>query len=218
MHKRIDRNKVLENIIINRTKDRLEKFRQYTLEIELKFNFDQNELSNRYTDAVKGLPSDKAREIEEYFYDDYYIIEKIYIAMYRKSTLASIYSFLEVSMNRICTHLNSKHDYPVDINDLKDNGIVRAKNYLEKLAKVNFNKLNGEWSDLRDFNKIRNCIIHSEGNIKNSRNETKLKNIINNTQSLSLYEERNIEIDREYIDFIIDRIEKFLEKLHQQVF
>ena len=79
--------------------------------------------------------------------------------MYRKSTLVSVYSFLESSMNGLCKHLSARHDYPVKLEDLRGKGIVRAKDYLEKLAKVDFDALNGEWSHLMTLNKIRNCIV-----------------------------------------------------------
>ena len=66
------------------------------------------------------------------------------------------------------------------------------------------------------LNKIRNCIVHSEGDIKASRN-SHIGNIITNNASLSLRNERYIKIDRKYVDFSINKVEEFLDKLYQQV-
>lgn len=146
--RKIDKNKVFANIIKRRARDRLEEFRQYTLKIESKFNSDKNALSTSYDEAIKGLSEDEIREVGDYFSDDYYIIEEIHVGMYRKSTLVSVYSFLENSMNSLCRHLCARHIYPVKLNDLRGEGIVRAKDYLEKLAQVDFSSINGEWSHL----------------------------------------------------------------------
>ncbi len=125
---------------------------------------------------------------------------------------------MENSLNTLCRHLYKRHVYPVEVGDLRGEGIVRAKSYLEKLARINFSLLNGEWSTISSFNKIRNCIVHSEGNIKASKNAKQLESIVNASSGLSLRDERHIKIDRDYIDFIITTIEKFMDKLYDQVF
>ena len=215
---KMDKNKFFSKIIKHQAKDRLEEFRQYTLEIEANFDSDKNALSSSYDKAIEGLSDDEIREVENYFSDDYYIIEEIHVGLYRKSTVVSVYSFLENSMNSLCRHLGSRHTYPVSLNDLRGEGIVRAKDYLEKLAKVDFTALNGEWSHLMNLNKIRNCIVHSEGDIKASKSPTQLENIINSTSGLFVRNERKIKIEREYVDFCINKVEGFLEKLYQQTF
>ena len=76
-------------------------------------------------------------------------------------------------------------------------GIVRAKDYLEKLAKVDFSALNDEWSHLMTLNRIRNCIVHCEGDIKSSTSAAQLQNIVNKTRGLFLRNERYIRVERE---------------------
>ena len=208
-------NKILERLFKFNVDNRLEDFRQYTREIETKFHFDKEALSKSYEDAIKGLSEDEKSEVDEYFYDDFYIIEKVQINMYRNSVIVSIYSFLENSLNKLCKYLSKKHSYAITVDDLKGDGIVRAKHYLEKMAQVNFSAINGEWSDLRTLNKIRNCIVHSEGIIINNES---LKNIITQTSGVSLNDGCHILIEREYIDFSINTVEKFLDKLYQQIF
>lgn len=198
--------------------DRLEEFRRFTCEIESKFNTDKNDLHESCIKAAEGISDEEAMEIQRYFSDEHYMIEEIYIGMYRKSTLVSIYSFVENSLNDLCKHLNKKNSYPITLDDLKGEGIERAKSYLEKLAKVDFQVLNGEWCHLQDLNKIRNCIVHCEGDIKSLKSDSKIKNIVAQNPSLSLKNERNLSIEREYVDFCITKTETFLEKLYQEVF
>lgn len=164
------------------------------------------------------MSEDETREVGDYFSDEYYMIEEIHVGMYRKSTLVSVHSFLENSLNSLCRHLYARRTYPVKLDDLRGEGIVRAKNYLEKLAKVDFIALNGEWSHLMTFNKIRNCIVHCEGDIKSSNSTSTLQDIVDNNHSLTLRDDRYINVEREYVDFCITKTEEFLDKLYQQVF
>ena len=209
--------KIFANLVKHSTKYRLEEFRSYTSEIESKFESDKIALAARYDKSAEDLSEEDIRAIDDYFSDDYYMIDEIYTGQYRKSTLVSIYSFLEHSMNGLCRHLSARHSYPVKIEDLKGDGIIRAKLYLEKLASVDFQPLNGEWSELQTLNKIRNCIVHSEGDIKAS-SKADLDKLIANTKFLNLRNERYIVIDRPYIDGCITTIENFLGELYQQVF
>ena len=171
-----------------------------------------------YDEAIKGLSEDQKREIDDYFADDYYIIDEIHVGLYRKSTLVSVYSCLENALRILCRHLCARHGYPVKLDDLRGEGIVRAKDYLEKLAKVDFSALNDEWSHLMTLNRIRNCIVHCEGDIKSSTSAAQLQNIVNKTRGLFLRNERYIRVEREYVDSGITKAEKFLDKLYQQVF
>lgn len=213
-----DQNKFLVSIIKDYTKNRLEEFRQYMLEIESKFDTDKSFLSKYYDEAINGLSEEEIREVNDYLSDDYYIIEEVNVSLHRKSILVSIYSFLENSMNSLCRHSHAIHKYPVKVDDLKGEGIVRAKNYIEKLASVDFSTLNQEWSHLMALNKIRNCIVHSEGDVTNPKSSSQLANIINNNNGLSLKDNRYIKIEKEFIDSCIDIIENFIENLYQQVF
>jgi hypothetical protein len=215
---KLDKNKLFEQVFRHQAKDKLERFRDYTLEIESKFSADKSKLADSFSQATEGLSESERQEVETYFSDDYYIIEEVHVGLYRKSTLVSVYSFLENSLNTLCRHLYKRNGYPVELDDLRGEGIVRAKCYLEKLAGIDFSLMNGQWGIILSFNKVRNCIVHSEGNIKDSKSSEKLENIVKNTSGLSLRDERYIKIDREYIDAVITTIEEFMEKLHDQVF
>ena len=178
---KLDKNKLFEQVFRHQAKDKLERFRDYTLEIESKFAADKSRLADSFTQATEGLGESERQEVETYFADDYYIIEEVHVGLYRKSTLVSVYSFLENSLNTLCRHLYKRNGYPIELDDLRGEGIVRAKCYLEKLAGIDFSLMNGQWSIILSFNKVRNCIVHSEGNIKASKSSEKLENVVKNS-------------------------------------
>ena len=196
--------------------NRLEEFRQYTQEIEEKFESDKAGLAQRYDEAVASLSAEEANMADDYFSDEYYTIEETFIGQYRKSTLVSLYSFLEHSMNSLCKHLKSKNQYTYALDDLAGNGIVRARSFLEKSAGADFTALNTEWSKLQTLNKVRNCIVHCEGDVNASAHKS-LAELVKNTQGLSLRSEYFIAVERTYINECITTLEAFLEGLYKQV-
>jgi hypothetical protein len=213
---REDRFKHLARIIKRQTNDRLKEFRQYTLEIESKFDSDKDALSRQYNQRVAGLSADEVSEIDDYFSDYYYTIEDTYIGQHRRSTLVSIYSFLEHAMNHLCKHVTKKNGYQFAVEDLRGEGIQRASTYLKKTASADFNALNDEWSALKTLNKVRNCIVHNEGDVTVLKS-SELADLVNKITGLSLRNDRLISVEREYVDHCITTVESFLDKLYKQV-
>jgi len=215
---KIDKNKVFINAIIRLTQLELREFRKYTFEIESKFESEKNRLADSYEDAIKDVHPDDRRDIAEIISEEHYMIEEIYLGIYRKSTLVSIYSYLENSLNNLCRRLYKKQKYPIKYTDLRGKGIERAKNYLKKLNKVDFDPLNTEWSHLNALNKIRNCIVHSEGDIKYYGNREEINTLAEHNPHLSIKDDRYLKVSRKYVDNCITTTEEFLVKLYHQVF
>jgi hypothetical protein len=193
------------------TEIRLESFRTYTEELELKFHQDKEALVAKQYSLLSGrLTTEERERVESDLSDDYYTIDELYIDQYRKSTLVSIYSFLEHSMNNLCNLCQKFYALPLGVKDLNGSGIERARAYLKMVIKINFEVFNAEWSELKDMNKIRNCIVHSDGFSKKLD-----KNIVNRTQGLSI-KNHQLLIDRIYIDSSISTVECFLKKLYSE--
>ena len=193
------------------TEFRLESFRTYTEELEGKFQQDKESLFTKQNQLLSGLPNEEREIFESGLSDDYYTIEEVYIGQYRKSTLVSIYSFLEYAMNDLCKLCQKFYAITLNYEHLKGAGITRAKLYLEKVIKVNFETLNPEWDELQNMNKVRNRIVHADGVL-----DENLKNLVVRTQGLSINNYRDLLVDRTYIDFSITTVERFLEKLYSE--
>ena len=85
------------------TEIRLESFRTYTEELELKYHQDKEALVTKQYSLLSGCLTTEERErVESDLSDDYYTIDELSIDQYHKSTLVSIYLFLEHSMNNLC--------------------------------------------------------------------------------------------------------------------
>ena len=106
----------------------------------------------------------------------------------------------------------------LELEELRGEGIERAKLYLAKLCSIKFPESNKEWNEIQKLNKIRNCIVHADGDIRNTRNTEKLINIIKSTGDVSLNNERSIRIGSTYIPSVIKVAEIFLEHIYNEAF
>ncbi|HUX80237.1 MAG TPA: hypothetical protein VMW10_10920, partial [Alphaproteobacteria bacterium] len=76
---------------------------------------------------------------------------------------------LEISLNDLCRYLcNSKKLY-LSLEDLRGDGTERAKLYLTKACLIDFPESSNEWNEILKLNKIRNCIVHAQGDILNAK-------------------------------------------------
>ena len=105
---------------------------------------------------------------------------------FRNSFLVQIFSFFEKKLKEICLEHYKITETVFSINDLKGNSdIEKAKKYLTKTCSIKFSELNPEWNFMNDIRKIRNIIVHSQGEINQLHNDWKtIWNFINNNKSL----------------------------------
>ena len=121
-------------------------------------------------------------------------------------------------MNSLCTILQKMNDLNVELNDLRGDGIERARLYLTKVCEIQFPDASHEWAEIQKLNSIRNCIVHAEGNVDDVRSPTKLRNIVKNTKGISLESERYLSIDKKYLEMVIACVDDFLQELHETSF
>ncbi|MEI8607918.1 hypothetical protein P4S70_01770 [Enterovibrio sp. Hal110] len=141
----------------------------------LKSVFEQVEASqNTHRDLMIELDeqqqeitkNDESDENYDYSFNDQLIdLEFNFYRVNRVSSVLSLYSYLENTLNRFCHQKQSQYDLPISVSDLSGNGIIRCKIYLEKFNLVNFSDpvCNGAWSSLINLNKLRKCASTCRG-------------------------------------------------------
>lgn len=118
----------------------------------------------------------------------------------RYSSIIQTYSMLEVYIKWLCENLKKINGFPLGITDLKGNSdLEKGKLYLKKIYKVDFEKLNPEWKFLNDMRKIRNQIIHNNGDF--TTKDIEIIKIIKHNEDLGrMWEDiyPTMEPDRDY--------------------
>lgn len=142
-------------------------------------------------------------------------IELIYLRMHRYAAILAIYSYLESSLNKLCNELKIKKNIQLSVSELNGDGIFRCRKYLHHLVGIDFIKINDQWSKLSELNKIRNCIIHADGNAENVRGSGDFIKMIQKSKNLGFAEGRLIMTSRNFVYQSIDNAEIVLTYIAQ---
>ncbi|EEQ5720570.1 hypothetical protein GNY64_003424 [Escherichia coli] len=191
----------------------IDDFEKYILGAGGQNRVDLAELKKAYEDEKKNAPDDYINYLEDYYSEQYDFLVNIQPNIFNKSALVSLYSCLEHNLNDYCNICQRIVNTNISVTDFNGDGIHKAKRYLTKLMDINFG-LSQEWQFMTEFNKVRNCIVHANGDIKKMSTTVALKNIIDKTPTLSLNNENNIIISLNYLKDTITKIRKLFQWLY----
>lgn len=142
-----------------------------------------------------------------------------FVNMIRSSFFISLYSFLETQLNNECLNAQKENSQiKISLSDLHGSGINRAKIYMEKVLDTSFSFNNDtNWNEIIFLNKLRNLIIHQEGQVK----DTELLQQIESHQYLHLDNnsiEKRVILDEGFCEYVIIIVCGFLKSLefHRQ--
>jgi hypothetical protein len=108
----------------------------------------------------------------------YYNDTVIFLNIYRTSLFTNVFGMVEYELKKACNFHFRNNKTIVSMNDLRGNSeFERAKNYLTKICKINFDSLNTEWNYLQTVKDLRNILIHNQGEFVQT-NEKKTKKLI----------------------------------------
>lgn len=144
-----------------------------------------------YIDTMEREIDKRAKNSDNYYYqtlksgekaryayidkvDEIWKYENTFPRILRNSSLTSIYSFLEERLFYICftaakkLQIKSLNKFQMEQKAIRKsiNGIFLAEKYLKGICSINFNSVADEWEIIKNFNQIRNCIVHARGNTK----------------------------------------------------
>jgi len=93
----------------------------------------------------------------------------------RSSLFTTAYAIFEVFLNSLCKELEA-HIAGAGLHDLRGEGIQRARLYLAKVVGVTFPDTDA-WERLVLYGKLRNAMVHSQGDLTDNRNLAAIKQL-----------------------------------------
>lgn len=135
-----------------------------------------------------------------------------------KSLFLSSYFLLENSLDLICKNLKKSNSNKLPLSDISGNGIFRSSLYLKKVCDVVKSFQSNTRTEITDFNKIRNVLVHSDGIFAKS-NVDLIKVCEKYAIILTGYDEDNlyIKFDSEFCKYSLSKIEKLFQDIHVEM-
>jgi len=154
--------------------------------------------------------------VEEYVY---YYDEFPYIL--HNSFFVSAYFLLEYDIGMICRDLKDRHKIPISLSDLKPDLLKRAKLYY-KLAGLDLSCDMQILQEITDYARVRHCIVHSNGLLKENDKDYKAlieyinkRGLIKKRQIISNDAEQEIGLTEKFCKEAVDTMQKFVDAVYK---
>ena len=162
---------------------------------------------------------DNKELLHQIYYLDYVKIPSYFY----NSSIVSLYSLLENSLNNLCDKIQSETNLVIRLNDLAGSNIIqKARKFLAKFANVDFSVVDKEWLRIVDFQKLRNLIVHQNAQLKNpdlNDNETEDYKILKRFESIDIDNSNRIFYitDGKILIEFLSLIENFMSDVSSQI-
>jgi len=173
----------------------------------------QGEFESWASEQIKRLSDTQRQEFYEYYADDYVRYQEGFPRILRNSFFISAYSLMEYEMGMICKRLQRKKQIPIRWNDLRGDVLERAKLYC-KLTGLDLPYDDQTWQEINRYSKVRNCIVHKSGLLKEFQGDQDLIAYITRKGIISQDTiEQEIALTEQFCREVASTIHAFLEKI-----
>ena len=199
----------------------LEHFDFYVSKMSADLMGEKELIQKRLDEMSAGLSQDEAAFLEYEVSDEFYLIDDVFLPLFLHSSTISLFAFFESELTALCKRLDRAQSQGSVWPSLNGSGIGKAKQYLKDHTSVNFGQLNSYWVNLNNMQSIRNCLAHANGDIAQMSTENKrerIRQIATSTEGLSVVDDDQLEIGKEYLQERSADVREFLLKLSEQVY
>jgi hypothetical protein len=132
----------------------------------------------------------------------------------RRSALLTVCSYFENELDKLCRLYQSEKGFSVTVDDLRDKGIDRSTNYLQKVAGLDVHHASQEWREIKNIQKIRNNIVHRAGKL---RDDQAVVDWMNRLKSLSRDDEGEIVVGEGFLSHVIQTYARYFKLIGDSI-
>ncbi len=192
--------------------DELEEYLKITEEYLHKAKTD---FETWFDEKTRGFTPKERNEFYELYGADYWQYAETFPRILRNSLFVSAYSLLEYEMAVICKWLKKDKQLPISLSDLRGDTPDQFKNYC-KLACLEFPFNSRPWQEINNYRRIRNCIVHNRGLIKEFQDKDNKGFISYLTKKGVILQDTNdqeIALTEQFCKEVVKTIADFLNKV-----
>lgn len=162
--------------------------------------------------------------IDELYFDEIYTHFESFPKLFYNSMLVSLYSYVEYHFTTIVKLTQKQTKKSIKLKDINAlNQIEKCKKYLWLVCGISLEDFNKEWEIINDILKLRNLIVHNNGNLMTEDHlpidKQKEYSLIKKYSTMIMINKMNyIIIENENIIFrFIENVDAFFEKLINKI-
>lgn len=151
---------------------------------------EKKKIKNIYEEKVGKLEPKEKESFDHFLIDADWKLNSVFPKLQWSSIFNSSYTLFEKHLNDLCKKFGKERSKEIGLKDIKGKGIERAKIYLSKVIGITNIFDSTEWREIQDYAKVRNVLVHTNGNLDLSKkNHKDVFNIANNHPNLFVYPE-----------------------------
>ena len=194
----------------------------------------KSQLENMAEDYTKRIEVElkkiEKEEEKEGFYEwseeDYYRYKETFPRIFLNSFHVTAYSFLETEIELIAKRVGKKQKQVFDVSEIRGSGnLESAIFYIKKLTGVNAkDKTFASWTGLKEGQRLRNIIVHSNGELTENKDiqlakkhKVLLMELRIELPSVRATHIKELSITYEYCVSFLDTTKAFFAELYKQM-
>jgi hypothetical protein len=128
----------------------------------------------------------------------------------RRNFIISLVTIIENETRAYCNTLYKHKKVPIKYSELRGSAIEKFLNYTEKLAGIKFDFSEEMIKSLKLLSELRNCIIHTDGYIKDCSNK---QAIIDFSDKFGEIKNGRIYLSKEFCQDALELVKKFFNEI-----
>jgi hypothetical protein len=128
--------------------------------------------------------------------------------------MASMLGMVEANVVAYCRAARRLIGLQDDFDDRKPGVIARGVQYLEDKAKIDTVRFRYYICLADDLVRVRNCIVHSEGSLKNRKDADQIKAFVKGIPTISVDDHGRIVLKHGFVENSTHEMQNFLNRLH----
>lgn len=150
--------------------------------------------------------------------DLYASLETEFPEYQRRANLMTLIALFEDFLNQLCLSVQEYTNILTSFATYEGNGVDKAKNYLKKVASINFPSQLTAWKKIKGACKIRNVIAHTAGHIHPIIHGKQIRIVATEQQLKSEeYARIHLKIKNEFVVEVLGNIREFSCELYKQI-
>ncbi len=153
------------NLDYSSFKQEINFFKEFVSVNALRISEEQKRI-NKLIMIEKQINFDVEHHIDEIYRDEIDTHFGSFPKIYYNSMLVSLYSYIEYHFTMIVKLTQKQMNKKIKLKDINAlNQIEKCKKYLLLVFDISLEDLNKEWEIIKDISKLRNLIVHNNGNL-----------------------------------------------------
>jgi hypothetical protein len=194
---------------------RLNELEEYLSTSEKQLRKAQVDFEAWFKEQEQGLSPEEQRDFYDFYGDEYWLYAERFPRILRNSFFISCWFLLEREMVAICRRLKRDKQIQISLSDLRrDIDILERGKLYFKLAGLLLSYDDKTWEELKHYYKVRNCIVHQNGLVKELQNDQDFITYIRQKSIISDDTiEQEIALTEQFCREVISTVRTFLGRL-----